>query len=141
VNAPELPIAHHFAALEDPRIGRATKKHSLKDILVIALGAVLGGADSWDDVEEFGRAKRDWLGQFPGLPNGIPSHDTFGRVFAALNPKAFQACFFSWMNAVRERCGLKRLQVDGKTVKGSHAKGTKGQGCLHLVSVWRPRWG
>jgi predicted transposase YbfD/YdcC len=135
VNAPELSIAHHFAALEDPRIDR-TKKHSLQDILVIALCAVLGGADSFDDIEEFGRSKREWLGLFLELPNGIPSHDTFGRVFAALNPKAFQACFFSWMNAVCDRCGLKRLAIDGKTLKGSHAKGSKGQGCLHTVSVW-----
>jgi predicted transposase YbfD/YdcC len=135
VTTPELSIAHHFAALEDPRIDR-TKKHSLNDILVIALCAVLGGADSFDDIEEFGRAKRDWLGRFLELPNGIPSHDTFGRVFAALNPKAFQRCFYSWMNAVCERCGLKRLAVDGKTLKGSHAKGKKGQGCLHTVSVW-----
>ena len=134
MSQPDLSIARHFAALPDPRVDR-TKKHKLQDILVIALCAVLGGADSFDDMEEFGNAKRGWFQRFLELPNGIPSHDTFNRVFAALNPRAFQDCFVGWMNAVCERCGLKGVQIDGKAVRGTAGKGAL-SGCLHLVSVW-----
>jgi predicted transposase YbfD/YdcC len=134
MSQPDLSIIRHFADLEDPRIDR-TKKHQLSDILVIALSATLAGADSFDDLERFGHAKKDWLAQFLELPNGIPSHDTFNRVFAALNPKAFQRCFIAWMNAICDRCGLRRLQIDGKTLKGSRGR-HGGLGGLHLVSVW-----
>jgi hypothetical protein len=78
-----LPLTQHFAALDDPRVER-TKLHRLVDIVAIALCAVIAGAESWDDIALFGQTKADWLGQFLALPNGIPSHDTFNRVFAAL---------------------------------------------------------
>src|ERR671916_54811 len=91
----------HFAALADPRMDR-TKQHQLLDIIVIAVCAVICGADTWVEIEEFGNAKRAWFRTFLDLPNGIPSHDTFGRVFAALDPEAFSRCFMSWMRAVSD---------------------------------------
>src|SRR5437667_8512230 len=95
---PELSLVHHFDRLVDPRTTR-TCQHRLIDVVVIALCAVIGGADTWDAIALFGRSKKDWFARFLELPNGIPSHDTFNRVFAALDPVAFQECFVSWMNA------------------------------------------
>lgn len=95
----ELSIARHFADLPDPRVDR-TKKHGLTDILVIALCATIAGADSWEEVERFGKAKEVWLRRFLPLPNGIPSHDTFYRLFARLDPKKFVACVAEWLRAV-----------------------------------------
>src|SRR4051794_33482017 len=102
----ELSIAHHFASLTDPRVDR-TKKHRLDDILVISLCAVVCGADGFEEIERFGEAKHDWLKGFLTLPNGIPSHDTFNRVFAALDRDQFSACFASWMAALCRSTGLR----------------------------------
>jgi predicted transposase YbfD/YdcC len=136
---PELSLLHHFDGLTDPRVLHL-RTHLLTDVLVIALCAVLGGADSWNAIALFGRAKKDWFARFLALPNGIPSHDTFNRVFATLDPAAFQECFVAWMNAVCGRLGLKRLQIDGKSLRGS--RGRKGKlGCLHTVSLWASETG
>jgi predicted transposase YbfD/YdcC len=129
----DLSLARYFADLPDPRLDR-TKKHALVDILVIALCAVLGGADTWEEVEAFGRSKRGWLQQFLALPNGIPSHDTFYRVFVALDPHAFGECFGAWMAAACRATGLRHVAIDGKAVRGT-PKATA-SGCLHLVSAW-----
>jgi hypothetical protein len=94
-----MTLQEHFATLIDPRVER-TKRHQLLAIITIALCAVICGADTWVDIEEFGYAKRAWLETFLDLPNGIPSHDTFGRVFARLDPEQFQACFLSWVQAI-----------------------------------------
>jgi hypothetical protein len=94
-------IVTHFQSLEDPRIAR-TKKHHLLDILVIALCTLLTGGEGFQDMELFGRSKYAWLQTFLPLPHGIPSHDTFGRVFARLNPRHFQECFLSWTQAVAQ---------------------------------------
>jgi len=94
-------IVTHFQSLEDPRIER-TKKPHLLDMLVIALCTLLTGGEGFQDMELFGRSKRTWLQTFLTLPHGIPSHDTFGRVFARLNPRCFQECFLSWTQAVAQ---------------------------------------
>lgn len=104
------------------------------DILIIALSAVLTGARSWDGIAEFGRAKEVWLRSLGlPLPNGIPSHDTFNRIFADLDPVAFQASFTSWINGVCEALGVRHLPIDGQTLRGT--RGPEGT-CLHLVSAW-----
>jgi len=129
-----LDIAHHFAGLPDPRHWAFRDRHRLSDILVIALSAVLSGARSWDAMAAFGVAKQSWLRSLGlELPNGIPSHDTFNRLFAALDPKAFQHCFASWIGAVCATLGLRHIPIDGKALRG--AAGPEGT-CLHLVSAW-----
>jgi predicted transposase YbfD/YdcC len=129
----DVSIARYFADLPDPRVDR-TKKHALADILVIALCAVICGADSWEEVEAFGEAKEGWLKRFLRLPNGIPSHDTFNRVFARLDPRKFGACVADWLAGACEAAGLRHIAIDGKAVR-SAPRGTF-SGCLHLVSAW-----
>jgi len=129
-----INIREHFATLEDPRVER-TKQHQLLDIITIALCAVICGADTWVDVEVWGRAKQGWLESFLSLPNGIPSHDTFGRVFARLNPEHFQQCFLDWVQAVNSVLPSQQIAIDGKTVRRSHDRGV-GKAAIHLVSAW-----
>ena len=124
----------HFQALEDPRLERS-RLHDLLDIVAIAICAIICGADSWVEVEKFGHAKHGWLKRFLRLPDGIPSHDTFGRVFAALDPDQFQACFAAWVADVADALDLKHVAIDGKTLRGSHDR-KNGQVALHLVSAW-----
>src|SRR5512143_2916552 len=99
-----LSLAYHFAELADPRIDRS-RLHDLLDIVAIAICAVVAGAESWDDIEVFGNAKHAWLGTFLALPNGIPSHDTFRRLFERLDPDEFQRCFLRWIEALHEATG------------------------------------
>src|SRR3972149_1902216 len=109
-------IQTHFAPLTDPRSDH-TKQHLLLDIIVIAFAAIICGADNWVDVQAFGEAKREWFRRFLPLPNGIPSHDTFGDVFARLNPEEFRACFLSWVQAVMTVTQSHVVAFDGKTVR------------------------
>jgi predicted transposase YbfD/YdcC len=127
-------LAEHFGDLEDPRIDR-TKRHDLLDILVIALCAIICGADGWVAVESFGHAKEEWLRTFLELPNGIPSHDTFGRVFALLDSQQFERCFRSWMAAVFTRTEGQVVALDGKTLRRSH-DAPHGKAAIHMVSAW-----
>ena len=129
----DVSLARHFAGLPDPRIDR-TKKHLLGDILVITLRATIAGADSREEVQRFGRAKIDWPGRFLPLPNGIPSHDTFNRVFARIDPAAFARCVATWMATVCQATGLRHVAIDGKSAR-SAPKDTF-CGCLHLVGAW-----
>lgn len=131
---PTLAIQTHFADLKDPRIDR-TRRYELLDIVVITVCAVICGAEGWVDIANYGVAKYEWLKTFLELPEGIPSHDTFRRVFCLLDPQAFQACFQSWIDALSAGLGLKRVAIDGKTLRRSFDRAT-GKTALHLVSAW-----
>jgi len=127
-------IVEHFGDLGDARRPQGTR-HRLLDIVIIAICAVICGADSWEDVQAFGEAKERWLRTFLELPHGIPSHDAFGRVFALLAPEQFEACFRSWIAAVFEQTRGQVLALDGKTVRGSR-DGAHDQATIHMVSAW-----
>lgn len=127
-------LKHHFQALKDPRVDR-TKRHLLLDIVVIAICAVICGADTWVGVELYGKSKYDWLKTFLALPHGIPSHDTFGRVFSRLDPVQFQDCFLGWIRAVTKITRGQVVPIDGKTLRRSHDK-LLGKGAIVLVSAW-----
>jgi predicted transposase YbfD/YdcC len=127
-----LTIKHHFRKIKDPRINRH-KKHELLDIIIIALCAVMCGAKDWQQIATFGRQRHDWLGRFLKLPNGIPSHDTFERVFDLIDPRAFHQSFQNWVAAIAEKLKIKHIAIDGKTLRGS---GSSKLGTLHMVSAW-----
>ena len=127
-------IADHFELIPDPRINRR-KRHLLHDILVIAICGVICGADDWVSVAQFGREKEKWFRGFLRLPNGIPSHDTFGRVFAALDPNAFGRCFTSWVQDVARVTAGEVVAIDGKTVRRSFDRAS-GKAAIHMVSAW-----
>ena len=131
-------LVFHFSSLEDPRVlGRS--RHKLIDILVIAICGVICGADDWVSIAEFGEAKEDWFRGFLELPNGIPSHDTFGRTFALLSPAAFQESFTSW---IRSLTGVFEglIAIDGKTLRRSHDR-RAGKAAIHMVSAWASECG
>ena len=130
-------LRERFQGLDDPRVER-TKLHGLLDIITIAICAVICGADDWAEIELFGNAKRAFFESFLVLPNGIPSHDTFGRVFARLNPEQFQKCFMAWVqDLVRASSGQVRgvVAIDGKRVCGSR-DAHSGKGPIQMVSAW-----
>lgn len=131
---PALTIATYFEKLEDPRIER-TRLHLLSDILTIAICAVICGADGWVEVEQYGVAKYPWLTTFLALPNGIPSHDTFGRVFARIDPVQFQHCFIRWMRTIYRVTNGEVVPIDGKTLR--HSFDTElALSPIHMVSAW-----
>lgn len=127
-------LLRYFDGLEDPRMDR-TKRHSLSDILVITICAVICGADEWTAIELFGRSKYKWFKTFLALPNGIPSHDTFGRVFSRLDPKQLERCFQRWMAAMAECTGGQLIAIDGKTIRRSFNKADN-KAAIHVVSAW-----
>ena len=127
-------IAAHFRQLPDPRVCR-TRRHTLEDILVITLCGVICGADDWVAIAEFGRAKRKWFRRFLALPHGIPSHDTFGRVFAALDPEAFKTAFLAWVATVADLLPGDVIAIDGKTLRRTFDTAAD-KGAIHMVSAW-----
>lgn len=131
---PKITIADHFLGIEDPRIDR-TKRHNLIDIMTIAIIAVICGADGWVAVETYGCAKYEWLKTFLELPNGIPSHDTFARVFAQINPQQFQECFLCWMKSIQKITEGEVVAIDGKTLRGSYDSSSE-QSAIVMVSAW-----
>lgn len=122
-----------FSELTDPRVER-TKVHLLEDILFIAIASVICGAESWNDMENFGKAKEEWLRTFLRLPEGIPSHDTFNRVFSALNPEELESSFISWTRSVAELTDKEVISIDGKSIRGTREHGSKT--IVHMVSAW-----
>ena len=123
-----------FRDLPDPRAANVV--HRLSDIVLIAVCAVICGAQGWVEVETFGQAKLPWLRTFLDLPHGIPSHDTFGRVFAALDPDAFEGCFMKWMSWLRGQGGGRLIAIDGKSIRRSFAHAWDASGMAHLVSAF-----
>jgi predicted transposase YbfD/YdcC len=129
------PVVEHFSELEDPR--RYNRRHYLLDILIIAICAAISGANGWNDVAQFGKLKEAWLKSTLDLelPHGIPSADTFRRVFAALDAEHFQTCFVNWIQAVEKVTKGQVVAIDGKTLRRSHDR-SLGKGALHMVSAW-----
>ena len=129
-------VADHFAVLPDPR-ALSAQRHDLIDILSIALCALICGADTFVDIARFGKAKQGWLQERLGLllPNGIPSHDTFGRVFACLDPDAFGQCFQAWTQDLHRQTAGQIIALDGKTLRHSFDTAS-GKGAIHMVSAW-----
>ena len=131
---PGCTISEHFRSLKDPRTGRMVR-HYLIEILIIAICAVICGADDWVAVEGFGRAKEKWLQTFLHLPNGIPSHDTFCRVFAQLDPEALQTCFVSWVQSIAQLSQGEIVPIDGKCLRHSYDRDSD-KAAIYMVSAW-----
>lgn len=127
-------IEEHFSKVTDPRKDR-TKEHKLIDIIVIAICAVICGAEGWVDIELYGNSKLHWLSTLLELPNGIPSHDTFGRVFSLIDAQQFQFAFYDWVLAVNEITAGQVINIDGKCLRGSDEK-QLGKRAIYMVSAW-----
>jgi len=130
--APTVALPRYFRPLRDPRRAHR-RRHPLLDIVVTAICAVLCGANTWPEVATWAQRRQRWLRRFLALPNGVPSHDTFERVFDRIDPAAFQACFRSWVAAACEALHLSHVAIDGKALRRS---GTAALGPLHVVSAW-----
>jgi predicted transposase YbfD/YdcC len=123
----------YFAELRDPRVER-NREHLLEEILLMAIAAVLSGAESWNDMAEYGKSKREWLNTFLTLPFGIPSHDTFNRVFTALDPEEMEKGFVAWVSSIAKLTAGEVVAIDGKTLCGTRETGKKK--LVHMVSAW-----
>lgn len=128
----ETPFAY-FSTITDPRVER-TREHSLEDILFISIASILCGAESWNEMEEFGHAKKEWLQTFLRLPNGIPSHDTFNRVFSAIDPQELEKSFVAWTQAIAKEFDNEVVAIDGKSMCGTRS--SNGKRVVHMVSAW-----
>ena len=133
-NTPLSKLEEHFSRVKDPRVDR-TKDHKLLDIISIAICAIISGAEGWVDIENYGKSKVDWVKTFLELPNGIPSHDTFGRVFSLLDPNEFQEGFHSWVESIQKLTKGEIVAIDGKQLRGSHDN-YLGKKAIYMVSAW-----
>ena len=131
---PSVSLLKHFESIDDPR-REYLIEHQLLDIIAITICAVICGAESWVEIEEYGYSKQEWLKQFLALPNGIPSRDTIRRLFAQLDPKQLQNCFLSWIKTLTQLTQGEVIAIDGKTLRHSYDKG-KNKGAIHMVSAW-----
>jgi predicted transposase YbfD/YdcC len=138
---PEKPstIIEHFSTLTDPRV-RLKTKHKLIDIIVITVCGTICGADNWAEIEIYGNLKQEWLEEFLELPNGIPSHDTFGRVFSLISPEEFQRCFLNWVQSVFTVTDGQVVAIDGKTLRHSYDRANN-KSAIHMVSAWASKNG
>jgi predicted transposase YbfD/YdcC len=130
-------VKEHFSSVSDPRILRKTR-HKLIDVIVITLCAVIAGADDWVEIAAFGKEKEQWFKTFLELPKGIPSHDTFGRIFSLINPEEFAKCFVNWIRGAFPMVGSDIIAIDGKTARRSHDR-ANGKSAIHMVSAWAVR--
>lgn len=128
------PLADYFKDIKDPRIER-NKRHRLLDVIVVSLLAILCGAEGWEDIERYGRAKKEWLKKFLLLENGIPSHDVYRRVFNRLIPEQIEQCFLAWIRSIKSDIPREVIAIDGKTIRGSFNR-QRGLKAAHLVSAW-----
>ena len=128
----ENPLKY-FSELSDPRV-EGRREHLLEEILLITIAAVLSGADSWNEIEDYGHAKEEWLASFLSLPGGIPSHDTFNRVFSLLDPAELETCFFAWVSSIAKLTAGEVVAIDGKSLRGTSEGGKKT--LVHMVSAW-----
>lgn len=136
-----VSMMEHFSIISDPRVAR-TQKHNLLDIIIIAVCGVISSCQTWVDISEFGRSKESWFRQFLKLPNGIPSHDTFGRVFSLINPFEFQKAFYDWVQSTVEITEGEVISIDGKYISSSYGSTTKNNNSIMgVVSAWASRAG
>ena len=134
----ESPLKY-FADLRDPRVER-TREHLLEEILLIAIAAILSGANGWNEIEDYARCKREWLSGFLKLPGGIPSHDTFNRVFSALDPEELEKGFAAWVSSIAKLTAGEVVAIDGKALRGTSVPG-KRPSCIwfrpgRTLTVW-----
>lgn len=130
----DLSLLEHFSVITDPR-RTCGKLHKLEKVLSLTVLAIISGAESWVDVEEFGWCHEEWLSSFLDLENGIPSHDTIGRIFGLLDPQEFQKCFISWVETLRQPIAKEIVSIDGKTLRRSFDKANS-KLPFHIVSAW-----
>jgi len=124
----------YFVEIEDPRVER-TKKHKLEDIFYIAICGVISGANDWVNIEMFGKAKEEWLKEQLSLENGIPSHDTFSRVFRQIDPRQFEQCFLRWIEDLRKASNGEVVAIDGKKLRRSYDQ-REGSPAIHMINAW-----
>jgi predicted transposase YbfD/YdcC len=133
IKRPVGGLIEHFSSIDDPRANNS--RHLFVEIMTIAVCGAICGANNWVEVELFGQAKYEWLSTFLELPSGIPSHDTFGRVFALIDAEQFQSCFLKWVQTAQELTEGQVVPIDGKKLRRSHDK-TNGKAAIHMVSAW-----